>query len=331
MSDIGLNLQSTISSVGNTINAVGSAVNTAKNLSSAVSTAYNSKGLLSAIRSIDIPSAAEAAGDIMSAISSFGGDANSDDWRVRLSMPYWTSFKSSPVLAPLKDAGGLIFPYTPQITINSTAKYTQVQTVHTNYTFQAFQNSDPGSITITAPMNVEDSTQGIYWIAAVHYLRSLTKMFSGNDPKAGNPPPIVQLSGYGSYVFNNVPVVVQSFSVQLGSDCDYIPVTTQTSIAGTINSLAGAVGGVASAVGGAFGLQKVTDAITDITDGVSAIATTANSIGFGGSMDGGVAHVPAKSSFQITLIPMYSRTSLRKFSLDNFVSGSYLNNSFGYV
>ena len=142
MSDIGLNLQSTISSVGNTINAVGSAVNTAKNLSSAVSTAYNSKGLLSAIRSIDIPSAAEAAGDIMSAISSFGGDANADDWRVRLSMPYWTSFKSSPVLAPLKDAGGLIFPYTPQITINSTAKYTQVQTVHTNYTFQAFQNSD---------------------------------------------------------------------------------------------------------------------------------------------------------------------------------------------
>jgi hypothetical protein len=57
----------------------------------------------------------------------------------------------------------------------------------------------------------------------------------------------------------------------------------------------------------------------------------ANSLGFGGSMGGGTAYVPTKSTFTVNLTPMYSRTSARKFSLDNFVAGGYLNNSFGYV
>ena len=297
---------------------------------SGLSAAGGAVNFLSNIRSATLPRAGEVAGDLMSSYAVYQ-DSTINDWRVRMSLPTWPSFRGSSVLAPLKDAGGMIFPYTPQITINSTASYSKIQTIHSNYTFNAYQHSDPGTIQITAAMNVEDSAQALYWIGALHYFRSLTKMFSGNDPKAGNPPPIVQLSGYGSYVFNNVPVAVQSFSVSLMPDCDYIPVTTNTSIAGTVNAVAGAVGGIAGAIGGAFGLQKVTDAITDISDGVSSIASTANSLGFGFSMPGGVAHVPAKSQFQITLIPMYSRTSVRKFSLDNFVSGSYLNNSFGYV
>jgi hypothetical protein len=282
------------------------------------------------IRSASLPKAGEVAGDVMSVMAVFD-DYTLDDWRVRLSLPTWPSFTGSAVLKPLADAGGMIFPYTPQISMHSAAQYTALHPIHSNYKFNAYQHSDPGTITIIAPMNVEDANQALYWIAALHYFRSVTKMFSGNDPKAGNPPPVVKLNAYGSYVFNNVPVVITSFQTSLDATCDYIPVSTHTSIAGMVNAVAGGIGDVAGAVGGAFGIQKVTNTITDITDGVSKVATLANSLGIGGSMGGGLAHVPTKSSFTIQLTPMYSRTSSRKFSLDNFVAGAYLNGTVGYI
>ena len=330
--DIGQNLSSTISSAGNLIGAAGNAVNTAKNLSSALSTAYDSGGVLSAIRSINLPAAGEAVADVMSAVSSFGGDANSNDWRVRLSLSNWTSFKSSPVLAPLNAAGGLIFPYTPEISINSSAKYTAVSTTHSNYAFQAYHNSDPGSITITAPMNVEDSTQALYWIAAVHYLRSLTKMFTGSDMKAGNPPPIIYLNGYGNYVFKNVPVVVTAFSTQLTAQTDYIGCNVVGSMASEIAGIAGAVGGLADTLGGAVsGLSGLAQSVSSVAGDVGQVAGILGAFGVGGTTSGGVTHVPMKSSFTITLTPVYSRESVRTFSLDRFVSGGYLNNSVGYI
>jgi len=285
---------------------------------------------MSNIRSATLPRAGEVAGDLMSVYAVYK-DSTIDDWRVRMTLPTWPSFRGSSVLKPLKDAGGMIFPYTPQITLGSSATYTSMTPVHSNFKFNTYQHSDPGTISIVAPMNVEDADQALYWIAALHYFRAMTKMFSGNDPKAGNPPPIVHLNGYGSYVFNNIPVVVSSFTTALSAECDYIPVKTNTSIAGAVNSFAGGVGAIAGAVGSAFGVSKVTDQITNITDGVSTVATMANSLGLGGSMNGGIAHVPTKSSFTVNLTPMYSRTSARKFSLDNFVAGGYLNNSFGYI
>lgn len=292
--------------------------------------AGNAVNFLSNIRSATLPRAGEIAGDLMSVYAVYT-DSTINDWRVRMTLPTWPSFRGSPVLKPLKDAGGMIFPYTPTVQIGSNASYSAMQPVHSNFKFNTYQHSDAGTITITAPMNVEDSTQALYWIAALHYFRSLTKMFSGNDPKAGNPPPIVQLNGYGSYVLNNIPVVVTSFSTSLTAECDYIPVNTNTSIAGAVNALAGGVGSIASSVGSAFGVAKVTDKLTNITDGIESVASMANSMGLGMSMSGGVAYVPTKSSFTVTLLPSYSRTSARKFSLDNFVAGGYLNNSFGYL
>ena len=332
MAVVGQSLISTIGASQNLISAGSSAVNIASNLSSAFSAGYASGGFSSAIRSINLPEAGEAIGDIMGAVATFGGDANADDWRVRLSLPTWPSFRSSPVLKPLKDSGGLIFPYTPTINIVSSATYGKIDTTHTNYTFQAFKNSDPGSITITAPMNVEDATQGLYWIAAVHYLRSLTKMFSGLDPKAGNPPPVVFLNGYGNYVFKNVPVVVTNFNTTLSNDCDYIGVPVVGSMAGAIEGVADSVGGLSGAIGGAFGgLTDITNGISNIAGGIGQVASLAGSLGLGGTTSGGISHVPTKSSFSVTLQPMYSRKSAKNFSLDRFVGGGYLNNSFGYI
>jgi hypothetical protein len=185
-------------------------------------------------------------------------------------------------------------------------------------------------------MNVEDSTQALYWIAAVHYLRSLTKMFAGTDPKAGNPPPVIFLNGYGNYIFKNVPVVVTSFSTSLDADCDYIGCNVVGSMAGAIEGVSGGIGGLADSIGSALGgsvsgLGSITNGISTIAGGVGQIAGLAGSLGLGGTTSGGVTHVPTKSSFSVTLQPVYSRNSARNFSLDRFVQGGYLNNSFGYI
>lgn len=299
--------------------------------SAGVSAVGNAGSLLSNLRSATLPRAGEVAGDLL-AVKAAYNDTKVDDWRARLTLPTWPSFRGSPVLQPLVDAGGMIFPYTPSIQLSSTAKYTPVAPVHSNFTFQAYQHSDPGKITVTAPMNIEDTTQALYWIAALHYFRAATKMFSGNDPKAGNPPPIVMFSAYGSYVFNNVPVVITEFSTTLGAECDYIPVTTKTSIAGVVNGIASSVSSVASSIGGAFpSTSDFASGITSLADGIGSAAQLANSLGVGGKTTGGIAHVPTKSSFTVSLVPAYSRTSARKFSLDNFVAGGYLNNGFGYL
>ena len=330
--DSGQGLASTIGKATTAVGAVSSAAGAVNRLGSALSSGYQSGGVLSAIRSINLPDMGEALGDLYGAVASFGGDANANDWRVRLSLPTWPSFRTSPVLAPLKDAGGLIFPYTPSIVITSGASYSPIDTTHTNYKFQAFKNSDPGSITITAPMNVEDPTQGLYWIAAVHYLRSLTKMFAGNDPKAGNPPPVVMLNGYGNYVFKNVPVVVTKFTTTLDDKCDYIGVDVVGSAAGEIEGIADSIGGLAGTLGGAIpGISGITSTVSSIAGGVGQVAGLLGTFGIGGSVSGGVSHVPTKSSFQITVMPVYSRESARKFSLDRFASGGYLNNSVGYI
>ena len=336
--DSGANLSSSLGNLGNLASAGARGFSAASNLSAAFSAGLASPGgIASAIRSINLPAAGEAIGDIIGAISAFTEDTYSNDWRVRLSLANWTSFKSSPVLTPLKDSGGLIFPYTPKISIQSSATYQKIETVHTNYNFQAFKSSNPGPIKITAPMYVSDPTEGLYWIAMVHYLRSLTKMFTGNDPKAGNPPPIIMLNGYGNYVFKNVPVVVTSMEVTLEDKCDYIGVNVVGSAAGNIEGTADAIGGLANVIGGAFGgafggaLGSATSIISTVAGGVGQVAGLLGSFGIGGTTSGGVSHVPTRSTFSVTLQPIYSRNSARKFSLDRFVTGGYLNNNFGYI
>jgi len=314
-------INQTVGAVQSVFGALGGASSVASNLSAALS----ANSLSSGLRALDLPSAGELVGDTMSAIASFGGgDAPSNDWRVRLSLPTWPSFRTSPVLAPLKDAGGLIFPYTPQISITQATTYTPVSTVHNNYNFQAYKNSDPGTIQITAPMYCEDPTQALYWIAAIHYLRSASKMFMGNDPKSGNPPPIVKLNAYGNYVFKDVPVVITGLTIQLPNDVDYISCNVVGSAAGQIAGAADALGGLASTFGASDGLQE-------IFGGVGQIAGLLGTLGVGGSTSGGVTHVPTKSQFTVTLKPAYSRTSVRKFSLDQFVIGGYMNGATGYI
>lgn len=144
------------------------------------------------------------------------------DWRVRLSVP--PQYKGSPMLTPLLETNGLVFPYTPQIIIEHAANYNMLHPTHSNYPFPAYQNSQVSSMTVIGDFMIENAKEGEYWVAAVHYLRSITKMAYGASSNAGSPPPVVKLNGYGDYIFKNVPVVVTMFTVDLPSDVDYIQV-----------------------------------------------------------------------------------------------------------
>ena len=155
------------------------------------------------------------------------------DWRVRLSLP--RSFNGpdgtvNEIFAPLVVTRGLIWPYTPSVVISSSANYNAIKPIHSNYPFYAYQNSSTDQIAISGDFTVEKEYEATYYIAALHYLRAVTKMSYGTATEnAGAPPPVVRLFGYGRHVFNDVPVVVTSFSTEMPMDVDYITGT----VAGT--------------------------------------------------------------------------------------------------
>jgi hypothetical protein len=329
--DSAAGITSKIGAAQSTFGAISGGAGVVRNLSSALDLAKGGD-IMAGIRSINLPAAGELVGNVMAAVSLFSSDNNSDDWRVRLSLPSWPAFSSSPVLKPLKDAGGLIFPYTPTISIESSAKYTPVSPVHTNFAFQTYENSKPGAITITAPFFVEDASQALYWIAAVHYLRSVSKMFTGRDFIAGNPPPLVLLNGYGNYVFKNVPVVITKFTVSLKNDTDYIATGVEGSAAGAATGLADSIGGLAGALGGLGGaIGGIANSIGKIAGGVGDVSSLLGGFGLGGTVSGGTTYVPVKSEMTVTVEPAYSRNSARNFSLQQFVQGGYMNGTPGYI
>jgi hypothetical protein len=209
------------------------------------------------------------------------------DWRVKLSLP--SQMSGSNIISMLTNTNGLVFPYTPAISIAHSANYQPLDIVHSNYPYMAYQNSKVENINITAPFFLEDSYEARYWVAAVHFLRSLTKMSFGESANAGAPPPVVKLSGYGDFVFNDVPVVVNSFNLFLPNDVDYI----------------------------ATGLDKADLVSRDYwSDADSA---------------DGISWAPVKSTFEISLLPIYSRQKMKEFNLENFVNGDYIKEKNGFI
>ena len=209
--------------VGNTLNIGGPVGNFLSDVgSNIVDDVFESFGFGSSQRGANLPSATK--GKVKTpALARFSSSSVDSDWRVKISVPQKYR-SSSPLLAPINKTGGnMIFPYTPTIILSHSANYNSLNPVHTNYPFQIYENSQADDITVTGEFIVENSDEGKYWIACIHFLRTITKMnYGGDGADAGAPPMTVRLSGYGDYVFNNVPCVVTNFTVDLPSDVDYI-------------------------------------------------------------------------------------------------------------
>jgi hypothetical protein len=150
------------------------------------------------------------------------------DWRVSLSVP--SQLQGSNIFAPFAELGKLIFPFQPTILLGSTASYTSIHPTHTNQPFYAYENSQVDNLTITGEFVQENERDALYWIACLHYFRTLTKMFYAESDPLGNPPLVVRLNGYGKHVLNNIPVVITNFTTDMPQDVDYIQCTVNGEI-----------------------------------------------------------------------------------------------------
>ena len=193
--------------------------------------------------------------------------------------------------------GGMVFPLTPTIIVQHTAHYNAMASVHNNYPFYAYQNSETSSFTVIGDFPVQNWEDAQHWVATLHFLRTVTKMFFGganNDVYKGAPPPILKFSAYGDYVFSNVPTVVTNFSVELTNSVDYISTTRGRTYLRS--------------------QQAQGDGIDDIE-----IDTNSDNLT--------TSWAPTMSTFSLQLQPIYSRASLGDFSLQKFANGSQDLNS----
>lgn len=157
----------------------------------------------------------------------------SDDWRVRLALASHADYLyKSPdvlkadfnILKPLSFTNGVIFPYMPTISMNYVANYDMTHPTHSNYPIFNYSKSGIEQVTITGDFTAQNVYEANYLLAVIHFFRSLTKMFYGQDenPKPGTPPPMVFLYGLGDYQFNQHPLVVNNFNYSLPNNVDYI-------------------------------------------------------------------------------------------------------------
>jgi hypothetical protein len=174
--------------------------------------------ILSLKRGVNIPKGAQVFAKQGQAIQLNPGAK--DDWRVRITCQ-WDNFNSD-LFKVLKGTGGVVWPYMPNITVSTKAEYNTIPITHANYSQYSYKNSVVDDITISGEFSCETASDGDYWIAATTFFKTATKMFFGEGNLAGNPPIICNLTGYGSHVFDKVPVIIKSFSVDLKDDVNYI-------------------------------------------------------------------------------------------------------------
>lgn len=222
--------------------------------------------------------------------ASWSGRDSRKDWRVRLTIPEGSHlenyfFENNQIMEPLYDLKGIFWPLTPSMVIQHSAAYNPLSQTHSNYPFQAYQNSQVDQINIVGEYPVQNYQDAKHWVATVKFLRTITKMFFGQEDEfKGNPPPILHMSGYGTHMFEKVPVVVNTFNVELRSGIDYISTN-----------------------------PEVTDQLTtdfQTLDPSEIEATWA----------------PTLSLISVLVTPVYSRQTLKNFSLKDFSNGTLSKN-----
>ena len=145
--------------------------------------------------------------------------------RVKLRVP--NEYLKGPSAGPaniIQKNGGILFPYTPTISMDNQAQYATQSPLHSIYPLNFYKNSTLTPINLTAKFTVQNEFEGAVLLGVIHLLRSLTKMKFGNDPDAGSPPPVCRFDAYGDYMMYNVPVALASWRHELPDSVDYIAV-----------------------------------------------------------------------------------------------------------
>ena len=247
-----------------------------------------------------------------------------NDWRVTLRLApgsnYLYNASDAGLLSPLKVTNGVIFPYTPNISTAYKANYNAYDLTHSNYRGYFYQNSYVDAINLTATFTAQSTADASYVLAVIHFFRSVTKMFYGQDAQRGSPPPLVFLSGLGDYQFNNHPCLVQQFNYTLPPDVDYISSGAPNILGLNLQPLQNlysttlnAISPTATRLAAAFLPPGAQNALPAPLQGLLNNPT----------------YVPSKIDISLTLLPVQSRAQVsQQFSLKDFGNGSLLKKGF---
>ena len=232
---------------------------------------------------------------IMNAKAKWSGRHDKKDWRVRLQVPQGSPletffFDNNKLMAPLKSSRGIFWPLTPAMVIQHSANYNAMDQIHSNYPHFAYQNSQVDQMNIIGEFPVQNQDDAKHWVATINFLRTATKMFFGSDQEhKGSPPPILHLSGYGDHMFNKVPVIINTFNVELRQGIDYISTKQAKVYSGHAND---------------YGFDASGSFIGE---------------GMGEEVD--ATWAPTLSNISVLITPIYSRDSVKNFSMKKFVRG----------
>lgn len=244
------------------------------------------------------------------------------DWRVRLSLAPGAKYlynnpNGAGILKPLAATNGVIFPYTPSVSVAYNAAYESSDLIHSNYKIYNYKNSSVDNITITCDFTAQDTNEANYLLAVIHFFRSVTKMFYGRDqnPKNGVPPPLCYLSGLGTFQFDNHPLAITNFTYTLPTDVDYIRAGSQTNQPGVNTG------------------QQTTPVNTDPASLARILSSNLgpkvpNFQRQAATINSEASYVPTKMSITITCIPVVTRNDIsNNFSLEKYATGALLQGS----
>lgn len=154
------------------------------------------------------------------------------DERIRLSAlnstvateVYGANDRTTNILSILHSTGGVLFPYTPTITVSQTVKWDPVSLVQANYDIHSYGGTPSVSLSVSGIFTAQNQQEGEYCAAVLHFLRTVSKSYFGNidkaQGKAGLPPPVLRFRGYGDAMFNDVRCVLKSHSYTLDDSAD---------------------------------------------------------------------------------------------------------------
>jgi hypothetical protein len=196
---------------------------------------------------------------------------------------------NSPILAPLKSTNGMVWPYQPNIGYAQELSYQDISMTHTNQEFYAYTRTNAVKLTCEGEFTAQNQTEGLYTLACLHFLRTVTKMYFGQGDNLGTPPPVLFFDAFGPYMFNQLPVIVTGFTANMPKDVDYMPIDLAN-----------------------LGSSIDPNVLTSLTQMASSQ---------GGA---GTVWLPALFSISVNLTVQNTPAKLRTFNLDEFRSGSLL-------
>ena len=253
---------------------------------------------------------------------------NNGDWRVRLSLAAGADYlyNESPngILWPLKETNGVIFPYMPKIDVAYKADYDSYSLTHSNYKGYFYKSSYTDAVNLTATFTAQDTSEANYLLAVIHFFRSVTKMFYGQDAQRGAPPPLVYLTGLGEYQFAAHPCVVQSFQYNLPNDVDYIRAGSPNINGTNLLTRRARQNLPTNPITGAVKRLENLFSSQGINKGAISSPPAPPTLG-----KNSPTYVPTKIDCVISLLPMQTRAQVSQvFSLKSFANGDLIKGGF---